>query len=691
MLYSDRNNIETLVSEQLIKDAQPFIEFLKEYYKFLNQDNQPDKIIDELISNTDLDHVVDQFIQYIYKEVGFGMAAKLAANKINLYKHIDEFYKAKGSSDAFRLLFRLLFNKEIEIELPKESILIASDGKWIQQTIIFIDVVYGNSNVFNSVNEYVLLTNSDGTKVEIEIERVRFIKDNIYELTIAKGYNGIIKENATVGNSSFNGTLINSLANFEILQAGKNFRVGQVLELSDGINDSTKSLIKVTRVNGEGGVLSFEFIKFGLDYSGEFISYLSPINYDLDFSSNPSDYGFTEDLLGRVFDNVNTKEYLKIEVNPFSVDYFLGDYTDDSAVYGENNIYGTESSTTNDLNYGVIGDDDILNYESFPNKAVVKFTQAPVARYGGSYSTNNGFLSDSIVLQDNDYYQAYSYVIKSDERFSDYEDSVRKTVHPSGFALFGQYQIVNQFDISTRIELLVKLFTDRFVDVVDTTEAVAKLVIKPVEDEIITSTFTHWELTKPLFSSVTLDEAISKIFTNKPQFDNIITSSNITNIAILKQEFDIVITNHSLTFFVEKTLSDSIGALDSDIAELPNVYATGYFGQEYSEGLEEVGVEKTYYKVVEGDSITVTDLDYGIRYDGGEGIVNVLTASDSQSGQVNKNLEEFPNTSDSIQNISTDKSLENSINTSETGTLDLNDYSLHYFSEPYVEKIYTFN
>lgn len=600
-----KDNIETLIPQQLIRDAEPFIEFLKEYYNFLNQEGGPNKVIDQLTKNTDLDHAVDQFVQYIYKEVGFGMAAKLAANKVNLYKHIDEFYKAKGSVDSFKLLFRLLFNKEIEIELPKESILIASDGKWDQQTIIFVNVI--NGSVFDAVNDYIVLTNTDNTKVVLEIERVRFIKDNIYELTIAKGFNGVIKENAIIVEDTFSGLVVNSLSNFEIIQAGRNFRVGQVLEISDGVNDATKSLIKVTKVNGVGGVLAFEFIRFGLDYSSEFISYLSPINYDLDFESDPADYGLTADKFGRVFDNVNTKEYLKLELNPYSSGYFLSTYTEDSVSYGENNIYESESSTRNDLNYGIIGEEDLLNYESFPNKAVVKFTNQPVARYGGSYKTNNGFLSDSIILQDNAYYQAYSYVIKTDERFSDYEDAVRKTVHPSGFALFGQYQITNQLDVSTHIDILVKFFSERLIDVVDTVEYVAKLIIKPVEDEIITSDFDYYELRKPLVHSVEITDDVAKLFTKKPHFETMYTFDRVENKHVLKAEFDIVLTSQFVYFLFERSITDSIGALDEVIAEEPNVYANNYFAQEYSEGLTATGLEWQLGKVLNHSIVTAVD------------------------------------------------------------------------------------
>jgi hypothetical protein len=37
---------------------------------------------------------------------------------------------SKGIDESFKLLFRLLFNEEVDISFPKNNILRASDGKW---------------------------------------------------------------------------------------------------------------------------------------------------------------------------------------------------------------------------------------------------------------------------------------------------------------------------------------------------------------------------------------------------------------------------------------------------------------------------------------------------------------------------------------------------------------------------------
>ena len=59
----------------------------------------------------------------------------------------------------------------------------------------------------------------------------------------------------------------------------------------------------------------------------------------------------------------------------------------------------------------------------------------------GSYTDTRGFLSSSFVVQDSDYYQDFSYVIKSTKNTKDYRDVVEKTAHPAGVKRFGRLMI----------------------------------------------------------------------------------------------------------------------------------------------------------------------------------------------------------------------------------------------------------
>ena len=93
----ESSKLESLIPRQLIADAGGLIEFIKEYYRFMHEEQGPSYVINNILANKDVDTVVDTFISLVEKEIGAGFTTNLAANKTNLYKNIVQFYQAKGS------------------------------------------------------------------------------------------------------------------------------------------------------------------------------------------------------------------------------------------------------------------------------------------------------------------------------------------------------------------------------------------------------------------------------------------------------------------------------------------------------------------------------------------------------------------------------------------------------------------
>jgi hypothetical protein len=64
-----------------------------------------------------------------------------------------------------------------------------------------------------------------------------------------------------------------------------------------------------------------------------------------------------------------------------------------------------------------------------------------VCQYEGYYANNDGRLSTNKVLQDNHYYQNYSYVLKTEMVINRYRDAIKRLIHPAGLGFFGQVLI----------------------------------------------------------------------------------------------------------------------------------------------------------------------------------------------------------------------------------------------------------
>lgn len=70
----------------------------------------------------------------------------------------------------------------------------------------------------------------------------------------------------------------------------------------------------------------------------------------------------------------------------------------------------------------------------------------------GIYTTNKGFLSDTIKLQDSYFYQQFSYVIRTGNNIDAWKNPFNKLVHPAGFIFFGEIVIflenINHFTVT---------------------------------------------------------------------------------------------------------------------------------------------------------------------------------------------------------------------------------------------------
>ena len=122
---------------EFVREEHPnFIAFLEAYYEFL-ENKQGTKKNDLVTKSKDLRYISDvdasiaEFENNFFNTYGNLIPRNVEVDKAFLIKNILPLYLAKGSDKSFQLLFRLLFNEEVEIVKPNQSVLRASDGKWL--------------------------------------------------------------------------------------------------------------------------------------------------------------------------------------------------------------------------------------------------------------------------------------------------------------------------------------------------------------------------------------------------------------------------------------------------------------------------------------------------------------------------------------------------------------------------------
>jgi hypothetical protein len=113
-------------------DYPLFAEFLTAYYKFLEQDQKAQEVIQNIQSYGDIDETVEFLISRFYGQFGEHIPDDLSADQRLLLKNLSDMYGSKGTEKGYRFLFNVLYKETIDFFYPQTEILKASDGKWIR-------------------------------------------------------------------------------------------------------------------------------------------------------------------------------------------------------------------------------------------------------------------------------------------------------------------------------------------------------------------------------------------------------------------------------------------------------------------------------------------------------------------------------------------------------------------------------
>lgn len=164
--------METVLTSKIVDRQLPdfvrsehpkFVTFLKKYYEWLEQNNQVNYEIERLKESIDIDDADAYYLNLLKRDLLPYFPENIVADKKLFLKLVNQFYKASGTPDSIKFLFKALYNDNIDIYYPKEDVLRASDGKWTLPLALRIDTT--DSNIFNIAKTLLTGTTSKATAV----------------------------------------------------------------------------------------------------------------------------------------------------------------------------------------------------------------------------------------------------------------------------------------------------------------------------------------------------------------------------------------------------------------------------------------------------------------------------------------------------------------------------------------------
>jgi hypothetical protein len=187
------NKVSLLINKQVpefVREEYPvFISFLEAYYEFLEnkQGTQKNDLITkskELKYISDVDNSIDEFEEQFLNSYATFLPKETTIDKALLIKNVLPLYLSKGSEKSFKLLFRMLFGNELEINYPKNNVLRASDGKWEVENAVKVSTIIYSNYTGNGTNKTFYILDKLG------LNEVSVYVNNVLQTT---GY-GIRKE-----------------------------------------------------------------------------------------------------------------------------------------------------------------------------------------------------------------------------------------------------------------------------------------------------------------------------------------------------------------------------------------------------------------------------------------------------------------------------------------------------------------
>lgn len=265
-----------------------FQAFLDAYFEWLEKDNteaatnakdifksvpNPGAIINHAPEYRDVDLTLKQFVDYFKKEIMDFNLEDAAVPDSFLIKRIREVYLAKGTLKSFELLFKLLYNEDIEAYETRDFIVEASEGTY-QNTVVCYFKIKSGFNDFDNIDftlsEVLDSENGASKAVVLSITPISYVdSDNkllfLAQLSVNAGFQPgekfVIKNKATP-DFHIGVEVVPSLSNIKISNAAGFSNTDVVIIKSRSTGRSTTATIETS----SGPVTHLLFRNRGYNY-----------------------------------------------------------------------------------------------------------------------------------------------------------------------------------------------------------------------------------------------------------------------------------------------------------------------------------------------------------------------------------------------------------------------------------------
>jgi len=250
------------------EDGENFLAFIEAYYEYLEQTGKLTDGIKNLQDYRDIDTTLDEYIEYFRRDLLPSVPENVLANKRSLVKQVRSFNTTRGTLSSYKLLFRLIYGEDVEVNYPADQILKVSDGDFRIDRYLVSDF---DQNTYNFIGKTIKGADSQAEAL-VEDVVTRVVRGRrIMQILVSniKGtFNHMEPVRLKTDTSATGHAPIAEcgIADLTIVSPGGEYSVGDKLNLiSSQVGQFAK--VVVTNVTDLGGTLTFSLVDGGSGYT----------------------------------------------------------------------------------------------------------------------------------------------------------------------------------------------------------------------------------------------------------------------------------------------------------------------------------------------------------------------------------------------------------------------------------------
>ncbi len=225
------------------EDGDNFLAFIEGYYEYLEQNGKLTDAIQNIQDYKSIDTTLDEYIDYFQNTLLPSVPHNVVSDKRLLAKYVKYFNISRGTLSSYKLLFRSIYNEDIEVSYPADQMLKVSDGDWRLDQYL---VAAFDKRVFGLIGKIIV---GETSTAEALVEDVvgRVVRNRDVLQIILSNVRGEFQnlEPITLKNSDGSGDSFNveaGISSLDLVTFGGEYKRGDVVDI---ISDDTGSLGKV--------------------------------------------------------------------------------------------------------------------------------------------------------------------------------------------------------------------------------------------------------------------------------------------------------------------------------------------------------------------------------------------------------------------------------------------------------------